>query len=84
MTTYPTDVEQYFQSQVSLGVFPSREAIVIDAVRLHREMQERRARLKADIQIAIDESDRGLGTPLDVEEICRELDEELDDEGRPR
>jgi hypothetical protein len=50
--------------------------LTIEAVRLYREMETRRAQLKADIQEAIDESDRGLSEPLDMEAIEAELEAE--------
>ena len=53
-------------------------------MRLYLEIEIKHAQLKADIQAAIDEADRGLGKPLDIEAIKSQLAVELDKEGRPK
>jgi putative addiction module CopG family antidote len=76
----PADLEQYVEEKVAAGVFASRDALVAEAVRLYRELESRHESLKADIQAAIQQADKGLSAPLDVEAIRRELREELDEE----
>jgi putative addiction module CopG family antidote len=80
----PADLEQYVEEKVAAGVFASRDALVLEAVRLYRELESRHELLKADIQAAFNQSDRGMSAPLDMEAIQRELMEELDERGRPR
>ena len=84
MINYPPDLEQFVAEQVATGMFRDREEFAVEAARLYQEMEARRAQLKADIQIAIDEADRGLVAPLDIEEIQAELIAELDENGRPK
>jgi len=80
----PADLEQYVAEKVAAGVFTSRDALVLEAVRVYRELELRRDLLKADIQAAIQESDQGLSASLDIEAIRGEVAGELDERGRPR
>jgi Arc/MetJ-type ribon-helix-helix transcriptional regulator len=83
-TPLPADLEQYVAEKVAAGVFTSRDALVLEAVRVYRELEFRHDLLKADVQAALKQSDEGLSASLDIEAIQRELVEELDEEGRPR
>ena len=78
MATYPPDLEAYVQQKIDSGEFRSRDELAVEAVRLYREIEIKHAQLKADIQAALDEADRGLSKPLDIEAIKTELAAELD------
>lgn len=80
----PGDLEQYVGGKVASGAFGSREEFLVETVRVYRRLEARQERLKGDVQAGIDQADRGLCEPLDVEAIQRELLEELDEQGRPR
>jgi putative addiction module CopG family antidote len=82
MATYPPDLEAYVQQKIASGEFHSRDELAVEAVRLYREVEARHAQLKADIHAAIDEADRGLCKPLDIEAIKAELAAEFDEQGR--
>ncbi|MEX0978781.1 MAG: hypothetical protein WDZ48_08025 [Pirellulales bacterium] len=84
MATYPPDLEAYVQQKIASGEFQSRDELAAEAVRLYRELEARHAQLKSDVQAAIDEADRGLCEPLDIETIKAELSAELDSHGRPK
>ncbi len=84
MTVFPADIEAYVQQKLAAGEFKSRDELAIKALRLYREMEKRHAQLKSDVQAAIDEADRGLSEPMDIEAIKAELRAELDSQGRPR
>jgi Arc/MetJ-type ribon-helix-helix transcriptional regulator len=66
------------QQKLSTGQFASRDELAIEAVRLYREIEQKREQLKSDVQAAIDEADRGLCEPLDIAAIHAELRAELD------
>jgi putative addiction module CopG family antidote len=83
MATFPPDLEAYIQQKVTSGQFSSPHELTIEALRLYREIETKRAQLKADIQEAIDEADRGLCEPLDIDAIKAELDADLDSLGLP-
>lgn len=80
----PVDLERYVGSKVASGAFGSREEFLVEAVRIYRELEARHELIKADVRAGIDQADRGLSEPLDIEAIKRELAEELDDQGRPK
>lgn len=84
MSTYPPDIEAYIEQKVASGQFRSRDEFAAEAARLYREMEVRRASLKADIAAAIDESERGLSAPLDIEAIKAELVDEIGPDGLPK
>jgi putative addiction module CopG family antidote len=82
MATFPPDIEAYVQQKISAGQFGSRDELAAEAVRVYRDLETRHAQLKSDVQAAIDEADRGLAEPLDIEAIKAELIAEFDLEGR--
>ena len=84
MSSYPPDLAQYIQTKVSSGEFRSQDEFAIEAARLYRDLENRPARLKSDVQAAIDEADRGECGPMDIETIKAELMAELDENGQPR
>ncbi len=61
----------YVQQQVALGNFASEHAALEAAIAALRERHRRIEELRAMLQPAIDELDRGEGTPWDPEEIRR-------------
>ncbi len=83
MATYPPDLEQYVAATVASGRFRTRDEFEIEAARLYREIESRHEQLKADVQAAIEEADRGECEPLDIPAIKRELEQEIDSHGRP-
>lgn len=82
MSIFPPDIEAYVQAKLASGQFQSRDELTVEAVRVLRDIEARRAQLKLDVQAAIDEADRGLCGPLDIEAIKAELAAELDPQGR--
>ncbi len=84
MSTLPPDLEAYVEQKIASGQFRSRDELTVEAVRLFRDLEAKRQQLKSDIQAAIDEADRGLCEPLDVEAIKAELNAEFDAKGIPK
>lgn len=80
----PADLEQYVGGKVASGAFGSREELLVEAVRIYRELDARHALLKADVRAAVEQADRGMSKPLDVEAIKQELSDELDEQGQPK
>lgn len=83
MAIYPPDIEAYVQQKIASGEFGSRDELAAEAMRIYRQLEARRAQLKSDVQAAIDEAERGLSQPLDIEAIKAELSTELGPSGRP-
>ena len=69
----PSDLKQFVNDQVATGAYMNAEHVVREALeRLRERDQSRSARieqLRREIQIGIDQADRGECTPLDIEAI---------------
>jgi putative addiction module CopG family antidote len=72
-TTLPPDVRQFVDNAIASGEYQSEDEVVISAVRVLRELNERHEALRRDIQQAIASLDREEGTPLNMDEIKSEL-----------
>lgn len=78
----PEELERYVSTAVESGEFASREELIVDAVRRHRERAERLKTLRAEIQKGIDELDRGEVYELHGDEELHEFFEEIKREAR--
>lgn len=67
----PPELQSFVQELVSKGIYDSEISAVIEGVRL----LEARERLRADLQVGIDQLDAGLG--LSEDEVFPEIFEEL-------
>jgi putative addiction module CopG family antidote len=76
--TFPRDVQEFVQQAIANGEFANEDDVVIAGVRALRELKQRHAILRQDIQVAVAELDRGEGEPWDADAIKAELDEQLD------
>lgn len=78
----PEELERYISTAVENGDFASREELVSDALRLHRERAERLRTLRAEVQKGIDELDRGDAYEIRGDEELRAFFNEIDREGK--
>jgi len=63
--TFPPEIGQFVQQELAGHVYKSRDDLVIDAVRVLRELTLRYQKLKDDVQQAIVQADRGEVMVLD-------------------
>lgn len=73
----PDDLKKFVQNEVASGRFRSTEDVICEALRRLREHERQLDELRADLQIGIDQLDRGEGIPFDAEDIKREIQERL-------
>ncbi len=73
--TLPPDVQEFVKQVVAAGEYGSEDEVMIAGVRALRELRQRHDELRQDIQVAIDELDRGEGEPLDMVAIKAEVAE---------
>ena len=66
-----SDLVSFVDQLVTDGNFPTRDAAVCDALKRLRDDQARFKELKASMDEAVAEYERGEATPLDFEEIKR-------------
>ncbi len=66
----PPELEKFVQDKVEAGHYPTAGEVVRDALWLLREhdrfRQARANEIREQIQIGLDELDRGEGAPLDI------------------
>lgn len=78
----PPELEQYVQQELAKGEYRSEDELILDAVRVLRELKTRHEKLRQDVQAAVAQSDRGESEPLDIEAIKAEGRERLTEEGK--
>lgn len=67
------ELQRFVEEQVRSGRFVTTDAAVAEAVRQMKEREEKLASLRREIQIGLDELDRGQGEPWDVEAMKANL-----------
>ncbi|MGC1274078.1 MAG: hypothetical protein WBC44_10255 [Planctomycetaceae bacterium] len=68
----PEELERYISAVVENGEFTSREELLADALRLHRDRAAKLNTLRNELQLAMDELDRGEGITINNDEEHRE------------
>lgn len=53
---FPIDVEQFLQQEVSAGMYPDREAVIVEALRM---LRSERDEALADLEAGLRDSDAG-------------------------
>ena len=66
---FPPDVDQLLREQMVHGGYSSEDDVLRDALRVFGEVISRQHELLADVQCGIDQADRGLARPLDVQAL---------------
>ena len=81
---FPDDMEQFVQNAVASGKFRSREELVSAALTMFRNREEKLDRLREDIQIGIDQLERGEFTEISSSEEDSAFRESIKSRGRER
>lgn len=63
---FPPDVEKLVQAHIIAGDYGSEDEVLRDALRVFAEFKARHEQLLADVRAGVDQADRGLARPLDV------------------
>jgi Arc/MetJ-type ribon-helix-helix transcriptional regulator len=63
----PTDVADYVAHEVAHGRYLDSNQLVIEALRVHRELRRNHEQLQAQIRQSISEAERGEVALLDIE-----------------
>ena len=78
---YPPELEAFIQQELSEGHFDNETELLTCALEVYRVLKERHDTLRATVNTAIAESDRGEATPLDIEAVIAAGYERLASEG---
>ena len=65
----PLDLEQFVQQQLSSGEYQSEEEVVTAGLHVLRELKRRQAEFRQDVQVGVEQLDRGEGIKLAPEEL---------------
>lgn len=69
LLSMPPDLDAFVHHVVSTGVYKSEEAVMVAALRLLQERENKLEELRAELRPALESLDRGEGIPLDFEQI---------------
>ena len=83
-TALPPELEAFVGNELAAGRYPSKEALVCDAVRVLQDLQIRRAELQRHVQQGIDQLDRGEGTSLEDEQALQTYFDDIVSRGQQR
>jgi putative addiction module CopG family antidote len=64
-SSFPPDVTQFIDEQVAVGNYSSQEAVVVDAVRILREVQAKQRQFQEDVRLGMEQLERGEYTEYD-------------------
>ncbi|MEP2758835.1 MULTISPECIES: type II toxin-antitoxin system ParD family antitoxin [Alphaproteobacteria] len=78
--TLPPDLEAMIQEKIEAGLFNSADEVIAAALTLMMELddaqREKLARLRAAVQVGIDQADRGdFAEDFSIEKLQSEMDE---------
>jgi len=79
----PPELDQFVEQQLALGKYGSEQELFADAVRLLREVEIQQRQLHSDIQLGIDQLERGQVNEYDLDHL-RQRFEQLKDRARQR
>ncbi len=83
-TPLPSDIALFIEQEVASGRYRSEDELVVDAVRVLRELKSRHQRLCEDIQEGIRELEAGRGIELNGDADLRVFLDEIKKDGRRR
>ena len=64
---FPPDIEQFVQQELASQEYQSRDDLIVDAVRVLRELKTRHQKLRDDVRHSIAQAERGEVRPLDTD-----------------
>ena len=79
----PSDLEHFVQQQVATGQYQSQDEVVVAGLQILREVKCRQAKLREQVQVGIDQLDRGEGIQLNQDEL-RAFFDDIQARGRRR
>ena len=82
LNSLPSNLTAFIQNKISAGEFATPDDVVCHALRLLQGREERLQALRAEIQIGLDEFERGEFGPVDLEDTKARLFQRLDEANR--
>ena len=79
----PPELGQFVEQQLASGKYRSEQELVVDAVRVLREVEAQQQEFHRDIRLGMDQLERGESNHYSLEQL-RERFEQLKDRARRR
>ena len=80
----PSNLQPFVEQEIASGAVGNETELVSKALELYREMKDRHASLRADVQASLTQAEAGDVSPLDMNVIKETLRSELNDSDQPR
>jgi Arc/MetJ-type ribon-helix-helix transcriptional regulator len=80
----PVEIAAFVRAEVAGGAAANEAEFLRKAIELYRELKLRHQDLRSQLQISMEQADRGEIAPLDMESIKAKLGTELHQQGWPR
>jgi Arc/MetJ-type ribon-helix-helix transcriptional regulator len=74
-SSFPPDLRLFIAQQIAEGKYQSEEELMIHAVRVLREVQAHKQQFAEDIQLGLDQLERGKYVEYDEEGLRRHFEE---------
>ena len=71
----PPELGQFVEQQLALGKYQSEQELVVDAVRVLREVESQQQQFQSDVQLGIDQLDRGQANEYSREQLRERFDQ---------
>ena len=81
--TIPSDLEPFVQQQVATGQYASADEVVVAGLQVLRELKRRQEEFREQVQLGVDELDRGEGTKVAASDL-RAFFDDIQARGRQR
>ncbi|MEQ8856451.1 type II toxin-antitoxin system ParD family antitoxin [Gimesia sp.] len=73
-TGYPPEILKFIEEEMASGHYEDESALVTEALEVFRELKQRHAELKQQIQQSLEAERAGRVMPLDIDAIVSELE----------
>lgn len=73
-TGYPPEILKFIEEEMASGHYEDESALITEALEVFRELKQRQAELKQQIQQSLEAEREGRVMPLDIDAIVSELE----------
>ncbi|MEQ9065412.1 MAG: type II toxin-antitoxin system ParD family antitoxin [Gimesia chilikensis] len=73
-TGYPPEILKFIEEEMASGHYEDESALITEALEVFRELKQRQAELKQQIQQSLAAERAGRVMPLDIDAIVSELE----------
>ncbi len=82
LDVFPPDIEQFVRQELAGEEYGSRDDLIVDALRVLREVKGRHEKLRDEVRHSIAQADRGEVSPLDTDRTKAEARRRFDERGQ--